>query len=874
MALLDEMLAWATNELKPWQSDAVRRLFQKVTLDDGDYGDLLLMLKGARGLASDAVPTPVPVPLAKAHLPSAGAANPIVLEALHSLSHVNRLAEGQRLEFLPKGLTVVFGDNGAGKSGYSRVIKSACRARVKNEPVLPNAGLEARLQQTPEAVFTVSWGDGKRFEIPWKANAPAPQELASVAILDTRCARAYTDQEGEILFAPYGLDVVEDLARVVFPRLEQAIKHEIASLAISDKAFVDLKLADTAVGQFLRQLSAWTTDTTIEQSLQFSEENAARLEVLTAALAEKSPAEKAREWDERASRIAATAQALEDTQKVVTDDALNALRQVDEDLSVALEAETLAARQLRGDEGLLEGTGQGAWRQLFTAAQGFVGAHQHSTTPGAPCPLCQTPLAEQAASRLQRFAQFIANDASVRADSQRTRHQRTFDDLRTTPLRARLEETTVTYIEANYAGWTTAKDAFEATVESRRRWALDAGLRTHDWLEAPPAYTTQPIETVRQLEAAAREQARILREAQPGPARATLQKEADELKARQALSERRDALHELVQAKRLHHQLSVCLDDLKTKPVSDKAGQLAESAVTRQLSEALNQEFEKLGISHLQTSLKARTERGRQKLRLVLDLPNSTKPEDILSEGEQRVIAIGSFFAELSVADHRGAAVFDDPVSSLDHRRRQRVARRLVEEGKTRQMVVFTHDTVFLAELLLLLKGAEAPPHACRFLTFSQQSTGRIHDGLPWHHLPTKDRLDKLEKLASEFARDEPNLDNDQAEARARDLYSCLRGVVEKGVEEVVFCGTLERYNDYVRVANIKQTVGLKLEECEPLVDLHSRAGDIISGHDKSGARAFAAPNAKEARDDVEKLKKALDTIRDRRKVPKQPMSP
>jgi energy-coupling factor transporter ATP-binding protein EcfA2 len=722
--------------------------------------------------------------------------------------------------------------------------------------------------------LSLSWGDGQSFDVPWKANGTMPQDLASVAILDTRCARAYTDQEGEILFAPYGLDIVEDLARIVFPRLDRAIRHEIGALTVSDAAFVDLKPADTAVGHFLRQLSAWTKDTAIEQALQFSAENASRLEVLTTALAEKSPAEKARELDDLATRVAAIAQALEGIQAVVTDDALKALWQVDEDLRVAVEAETLAANQLRGDDGLLEGTGQGPWRQLFTSAQAFVKAHQHSTTSGSPCPLCQTPLAEQATSRLQRFAQFVANDASVRADGQRTLHQRTFEGLRSTPMRAQLDETTVNLIEANFEGWTATKDAFEATVESRRQWALDAGLKTHDWSKAPPAYSTQPIEAVRQLENAVREQSRLLREAESDSARAALQKEADELKARQALSERRDALYELVRAKRLHHKLSDCLEDLKTKPVSDKAGQLAESAVTRQLSDALNQEFEKLGVAQLRTSLKARTERGRQKLKLVLDLPNSTKPEEILSEGEQRVIAIGSFFAELSVAQHRGAAVFDDPVSSLDHHRRQRVARRNVDEAKSRQVVVFTHDTVFLAELLLLLKSADAPPHICRFLTFSQQSTGRIHDGLPWHHLPTKDRLDKLEKLASAFAKDEPTLDNDQAEIRARDIYNCLRGVVEKGVEEVVFCGTLERYNDYVRVASIKQTVGLKLDECEPLVDLHSRASDIIAGHDKSGARAFAAPNAKEAREDVEKLKKALEAIRDRRKASKSATSP
>ncbi len=43
--------------------------------------------------------------------------------------------------------------------------------------------------------------------------------------------------------------------------------------------------------------------------------------------------------------------------------------------------------------------------------------------------------------------------------------------------------------------------------------------------------------------------------------------------------------------------------------------------------------------------------------------------------------------------------VFDDPVSSLDHWRRRNVAQRLTKEAKTRQVVVFTHDTSFLGQL-------------------------------------------------------------------------------------------------------------------------------------------------------------------------------
>ena len=45
---------------------------------------------------------------------------------------VNALAEDQTLKFAP-GLTIVYGDNGAGKTGYIRILKQACRARGQEE---------------------------------------------------------------------------------------------------------------------------------------------------------------------------------------------------------------------------------------------------------------------------------------------------------------------------------------------------------------------------------------------------------------------------------------------------------------------------------------------------------------------------------------------------------------------------------------------------------------------------------------------------------------------------------------------------------------------------------------------------------------------
>ena len=848
MALLDDMLAWSAKELRDWQSDAVRRLFQKVTLDDSDYAELLLMLKASRGVSVENVPKAVP--LAAEHLPSLGpAGNPLVLEALHSLKHVNRLADAQRLVFLPNGLTVVFGENGAGKSGYSRVIKSACRARIKDEPVLPNAGDKDNLKATPEGAFTIVRPDGVRTDVAWKANQAAPDDLASIAILDTRCARAYTNQEGELIFAPYGLDVVEDLARVVFPRLERAVREELQGINTADTAFGDLKPTATAVGTFLRGITNWTNDKTIEAELVFSDESAARLAEVAGALTEKAPADKARELDELATRCLAVATSLETLEASVSDDALVALRKVDDDLAAAQRAEAAAAAQLCGDEGLLAGTGEAAWRQLFLAAQQFVAAHGHTNNAGVQCALCQTPLSDAASSRMQRFAAHVAQDASRHAAEQRQRHQRVFDALRCATLVSRLDETTVRYVEQQAPGWTESKCLYEAELGARRSWALDAAA-AHDWRRPVPGITIRPADAVRRIAELVTAQAKTLRDAQAGPSRESLKKEQDELTARQSLSLRRDALYALVQAKRQHHRLSACLEDLRTKPISDKAGQLAESAVTRQLCDALEREFSQLGVSHLQTSLKARNEKGRPKLKLLLDLPGGQRPEEILSEGEQRVIAVGAFFAELSVAQHRGAAVFDDPVSSLDHQRRQHVARRLIEEAKIRQVVVFTHDTVFLAELISMAED-QGIPRLFQHLTFSQRASGRVNEGLPWRHLGTKDRIDKLEGLARSLAKDEADLDSEVAGERSRHIYNLIREVTERGVEEVVFAGVLQRYNDYIRVPNIANTAGLTVAECKPIVEVYDKAKDIIMGHDKASAGGFTAPKAAEVAADI-----------------------
>src|SRR5262245_32151470 len=126
--VLGEILAWSTDR-PMWQRDALRRLIAQGELKPSDVGELAEHCKASHGLAKSFSPEP----LEAKHVPQIGDAEAAV--ALTSLTHesgVNALANGQTIEFGP-ALTVVYGANAAGKSGYTRILKRACRARGAEE---------------------------------------------------------------------------------------------------------------------------------------------------------------------------------------------------------------------------------------------------------------------------------------------------------------------------------------------------------------------------------------------------------------------------------------------------------------------------------------------------------------------------------------------------------------------------------------------------------------------------------------------------------------------------------------------------------------------------------------------------------------------
>lgn len=285
MSLLTDILVWATANLLPWQRDALRRLFQQQELTTQDLDDLYAMLKSARAMADPG--NRQPVPLAQEHLPAQVADTAsVVLRAVRDLKHVNRIAQGQTLEFSPKGITVIFGGNASGKSGYSRVLKRACRARDVSETVHPDASDPNASANIPESVFDVET-NGQTRSLLWKRDSAAPDELSTIAVFDARCARAYLDEQ-DVAYLPYGLDIVENLGQRVLPELSRRLTAEINSIETDSTPFADL-LGDTAVGRLIASLSQATRHEQVTALATLTAAETGRLGELDRTLAETDP---------------------------------------------------------------------------------------------------------------------------------------------------------------------------------------------------------------------------------------------------------------------------------------------------------------------------------------------------------------------------------------------------------------------------------------------------------------------------------------------------------------------------------------------------------------------------------------------------------
>ena len=210
---LASILAWSA-DCPGWQRDALRRLATDGGIDAAALDELVAICKGENPA----------VPLEAAHLRDPNRdQGEVYLRQVHSVRHVNALAANQRLTLHRVGLTIIYGDNGSGKSGYARILKRACRARIsgRGEEIIPDI-YEAQ-PSTPSATIEYSIS-GQNRTCAWQLGQPGDTALSAVSVFDSRTANIHVDETNDVAYTPFPLTLLSGLAQ-----LSKSVKDKLAA---------------------------------------------------------------------------------------------------------------------------------------------------------------------------------------------------------------------------------------------------------------------------------------------------------------------------------------------------------------------------------------------------------------------------------------------------------------------------------------------------------------------------------------------------------------------------------------------------------------------------------------------------------------------
>ena len=865
--VLETVLEWSTTR-PGWQRDALRRIVRKGGLDDNDIKELVVLCKDGRLHPSTAATVK---PLERSHLPAnPGAADAIALLAIKEVVGANNLAPSQTLEFCPTGLTVIYGDNGAGKSGYGRLLKRACRARHSG-PIEPNIYAP---QPTGPAKATVVYSVGGSPQQPetWQDRQKPHPQLSAISVFDSNCAAVHLEGKNDVAFRPFGLDVPDELAGACQRVKDTLIEEQKALERARHPLFLQPPWkVSTNVGKVVGILSHLIDPKIVAALATLTPADRDRLAQLKEDLA-KDPAKAAAEQKLRADAIKRTLDVVASIETQLSDTTIERVAALARDAKGKREAARLAAeRAFSGEQ--LSHVGGAAWRALWDAARrysteaAYPGHAFPAVAEGSACVLCQQPIAPEAASRMTRFESFIQDDTERQAQEAEKLATEAVKRLAAHQIGTRYILPNLKHLELHSAN--TAQEVRRFIASARlRRWAF---LKSLNFPQEPaadiPSLAMTPQTALRQIEEAARQYATDLQSSVDREQRKKLEAEFAELADRATLYDIQQTVIDEIGRLKALNAIEQALQDTTTNAITKLGNDIADTVITPQLRDRFQEEIVKLAGHRVRVEIVRSGGRfGSPQYQVCLFAKPDAKVASVLSEGEKTCVSLAVFFTELATSTHRSALIFDDPISSLDHRWRKQVATRLVEEADSRQIVVFTHDLVFVNDLLDMASAKAQTPKLIT-LTREQSGAGVVNDGLPWKIKSVEDRIDKLEKdAATAKAAYDKHDDNAYREQTSR-IYNHLRATWERALEDIAFFRVVQRHRDYIETKNLKKASVLIEADCDAFHAGFKKCCDVVDAHDPSAGRNAEAPPPHEVRTDIQGLKSWVASIRDRQKT-------
>ena len=329
----------------------------------------------------------------------------IRLVKIADTAEVNRLVDGQEIEFNHR-MTVIYGENASGKTGYVRVLKQIAGARSA-EPVLPD--VYRTTLATPAATIEYVSGNDRHTH-QWSANSPGVAPLRRVSVFDTPAAPLHVDDDLSYLYTPAEIALFE-YVHSGLTQIKEKLAAELGARTPKGNPFLSRFRRGTRPYQMIEALRATTSIDELrtlaaedgnEKSQMGTLRNQVRALEGNDQNVRLAGARATEEWCSTASKAVDELLAFE---PAAYDAALKAVADGRERVKAATE-ELFASDDLSGvfsDE----------WKDFIVAAEQYGSQHIHGDFADSTerCPYCAQELSADARQLLRKYKAYLTDES-------------------------------------------------------------------------------------------------------------------------------------------------------------------------------------------------------------------------------------------------------------------------------------------------------------------------------------------------------------------------------------------------------------------------------------------------------------------------------
>lgn len=280
----------------------------------------------------------------------------------------------------------------------------------------------------------------------------------------------------------------------------------------------------------------------------------------------------------------------------------------------------------------------------------------------------------------------------------------------------------------------------------------------------------------------------------------------------------------------------------RTTSLTKKSKEAFEEIVAIDYTTTFDEYCKSLGVPNVSIKLnphKGNTRRSKYVVR------ENTKVTEIMSEGEQKAIALAEFITDLKIRKNYCTTLFDDPVSSFDYKRAEKIANLVYEISKQRQVIVFTHNIMFYYYLYnCCCKDKNKENKFFKIDEFDRDNKGLISVSAEGR-LENLSQITKKIKNASQKIKSKSCL-GDELEQELKSTYSDIRTWCELIVEEGFLKKVIRRYEPDIKFTFVPKITKEFVEYLPDVSNLFNKSCRYMLGHSQPNETQNVKPSRDE----------------------------